>query len=138
MNNIHLCGWTLNAKPVSSVSREADAAVVKSMPSAERKMAENLRRSLAILMMNGTAKSYLLFPSHVATDALHTSPHRCCLQRISKQLATLGVWAASNGCDGTTAGGLVRDTYYVSSIGPIESAELSLCICKSPCLSIEM
>jgi len=58
MNNIHLCGWTLNAKPVSSVSREADAAVVKSMPSAERKMAENLRRSLAILMMNGTAKSY--------------------------------------------------------------------------------
>jgi hypothetical protein len=58
MNNIHLCGWTLNAKPVSSVSREADAAVVKSMASAERKMAENLRRSLAILMMNGTAKSY--------------------------------------------------------------------------------
>jgi hypothetical protein len=58
MNNIHLCGWTLNAKPVSSVSREADAAVVKSMASAERKKAENLRRSLAILMMNGTAKSY--------------------------------------------------------------------------------
>jgi hypothetical protein len=58
MNNIHLCGWTLNAKPVSSVSREADAAVVKSMASPERKMAENLRRSLAILMMNGTAKSY--------------------------------------------------------------------------------
>jgi hypothetical protein len=58
MNNIHLCGWTLNAKPVSSVSREADAAVVKSIASAERKMAENLRRSLAILMMNGTAKSY--------------------------------------------------------------------------------
>jgi hypothetical protein len=58
MNNIHLCGWTLNAKPVSSVSREADAAVVKSIASAECKKAENLRHSLAILMMNGTAKSY--------------------------------------------------------------------------------
>ena len=30
MNNMHLCGWTLNAKPVSCVSREANATVANS------------------------------------------------------------------------------------------------------------
>ena len=44
MNNMHLCGWTLDAKPVSSVSREADATVVKSMVSAECKKAKSLAK----------------------------------------------------------------------------------------------
>lgn len=64
MNNMHLCGWTLNAKPVSSVSREADAAVVKSMVSVECKKA----KSLATLARNSHIErdsQKLLFPSRL-------------------------------------------------------------------------
>jgi hypothetical protein len=65
MNNMHVCGWTLDAKPVSSVSREADAAVVKSIASAERgepKILPHLARNSHLLIKERDSEK-LLFPS---------------------------------------------------------------------------
>jgi hypothetical protein len=76
MNNMHLCGWTLNAKPVSCVSREADAAVVKSMVSAEREKAKSLPRSLAALIKRTEQHKATFSITRVAALPLHTLPRR--------------------------------------------------------------